>query len=202
MQKDKPIRITSVSLLTLLIFLSGIMVQTTGNANATTYSISKIQSGLVASDSLATGNTASLTFGGTATSYDHFEDSQGLHLGVQSPQSGQWVNYYASLPHPKAYLFHSLITIPDTSVSDGVSNIGLYVEGSDYIPHVACEAYADSTGYYWDVEQSSDAGNTYNILYISQPSSMPQTQDCTIITNEVIISRSTSVVTLYFQVLP
>src|SRR6185312_3229773 len=84
---------------------------------------------------------------------------------------------------PNARLYHTTITIPDTTVSDGVSNIGLYVEGSDYIPHVGCEAYADSTGYYWDVEQSSDAGQTYNILYISQPNSLPQTQECTVITN-------------------
>ncbi len=153
-----------------------------GTASATN-PISKIQSGLVVSDSLTSGNTTNWTFGGTATLYNYHEDSQGLHIGVQSPPSGQWVNYYAHLPQPDARLFHTTITIPDTMVADGVSNVGLYVEGSDYIPYVGCEAYADNTGYYWDVEQSSDAGNTYTILYISQPSSMPQTQDCTIITN-------------------
>ncbi|HZS74515.1 MAG TPA: fibronectin type III domain-containing protein, partial [Candidatus Nitrosotalea sp.] len=154
----------------------------TGTANATN-SITKVQSGLVTSDSLTTGDTSNWTFGGTATSHDYYEDFQGLHIGVKSPKNGQWVNYYAHLPQPDAQLFHTTITIPDTTVADGVSNVGLYVEGSDYIPHVGCEAYADSTGYYWDVEQSSDAGQTYTILYISQPSSMSQTQDCTIITN-------------------
>jgi len=174
--------VTAITFSILLLVLTGMMMSTMNTANATS-SISKIQSGLVVSDSLTTGNMDSWTFGGTATSYNYYEDSQGLHLGVQSPQSGQWVNYYAHLPQPDARLFHSVITIPDKKVPDGVSNAGLYVEGSDYIPHVGCEAYADSTGYYWDVEQSSDAGNTYQILYISQPSSMPQTQDCTIITN-------------------
>ena len=173
---------TTIAIAVLLLVLTGTIIPTMGTASATS-SISKTKSGLVVSDSLTTGNMNSWSFGGTATSYNYYEDSQGLHLGVQAPQSGQWINYYAHLPQPNAYLFHSVITIPDTSVSDGVSNVGLYVEGADYIPHVGCEAYADSTGYYWDVEQSSDAGNTYQILYISQPSSMPQTQDCTIITN-------------------
>src|SRR5690242_10270690 len=158
------------------------IIPTTGTASATN-SVNKVQSGLVVSDSLTTGNISSWDFGGTATSHNYYEDTQGLHIGVRSPSDGQWVNYYAHLSQPNARLFHTTITIPDTTVADGVSNIGLYVEGSDYIPHVGCEAYADSTGYYWDVEQSSDAGQTYNILYISQPNSLPQTQDCTVITN-------------------
>ncbi|HXU95123.1 MAG TPA: hypothetical protein VFP45_01680, partial [Candidatus Nitrosotalea sp.] len=165
-----------------LVIFSIVGIMTTGTVNATS-SFTKIQSGLVVSDSLVSGDTTGWTFGGTATSQSHYEDSQGLHIGVQAPQSGQWVNYYAHLSQPDARLFHTTITIPDTTVGDGVSNLGLYVEGSDYIPHVGCEAYADSTGYYWDVEQSSDAGQTYKILYISQPNSLPKTQDCTIITN-------------------
>jgi len=166
----------------LLVFLSVMMASTIGTASATN-SINKIQSGLVVSDPLTTGNTASWTFGGTASFHRSYEDSQGLHIGVQAPSSGTWVNYYASSQPPNARLYHALVNIPDTVVPDGVSNVGLYVEGSNYIPHVGCEAYADSTGYYWVVEQSSDAGQTYTDLYITQPSSMPQTQDCTIITN-------------------
>src|SRR5439155_7525704 len=159
------------------------MIPKLGTAGATTYSINKVKSGLVVSDALTTGNTTSWTFGGTATLQNYFEDSQGLHIGIQAPQKDHWVNYYAHLPQPNAYLFHAVLTIPYNSVGDGVFNTGLYVEGSDFIPHVGCEAYADSTGYYWNVEQSSDAGQTYTILYNSPPSNMPQTQDCTIITN-------------------
>ncbi|MDC8453561.1 MAG: fibronectin type III domain-containing protein, partial [Candidatus Nitrosotalea sp.] len=167
-----------------LMLCTGMILPLTSTANATN-SITKVQSGLVTSDSLTTGDTGNWTFAGTATSHDYYEDSQGLHIGIKAPQSGQWVNYYASYSasQPNAELFHAIVTIPDTMVPDGVSNIGLYVEGSDFIPHVGCEAYADSTGYYWVVEQSSDAGQTYTILYITQPSSTPQTQDCTIITN-------------------
>lgn len=170
--------LSSVLLAALLSGTSGL-----GAASATSYSITKVQSGLLASDSLTTGNTTFMKTGGTATLHDLYEDSQGLHIGVQSPSSGQWVNYYAHPPRADAVLYHVLLTIPENSISDGVFNPGLYVEGSDYIPHVACEAYADSTGYYWDVEFSPDAGKTYTILYISKPSSMPHTQDCTIVTN-------------------
>ena len=176
----RPVNTITASLIILV--LAAMIIPTTGTASATN-SVNKVQSGLVVSDSLTTGNISSWDFGGTATSHNYYEDTQGLHIGVRSPSDGQWVNYYAHLSQPNARLFHTTITIPDTTVADGVSNIGLYVEGSDYIPHVGCEAYADSTGYYWDVEQSSDAGQTYNILYISQPNSLPQTQDCTVITN-------------------
>jgi hypothetical protein len=154
-----------------------------GMGTASAASITKTQSGLVSSDSLTTGNLDSWTFGGTAALRDYYEDSQGLHLGIQSPGGDQWVNYYASAKHPNAYLFHSTITINDSIVPDGVSNVGLYVEGSDFVPHVGCEAYADWSGHYWVVEQSSDAGNTYDILYITPTSGRPLTQDCTIITN-------------------
>ncbi|TBR12255.1 MAG: fibronectin type III domain-containing protein [Candidatus Nitrosotenuis sp.] len=167
----------------LLVLLTGVTVQSLSTVSAASYSIDKVQSGLAASDSLTSGNTAGMTFGGTASIHDYFENSQGLNMGIRALQSGQWVNYYASLPQADARLYHAHVTISDAIVSDGVSNVGLYVEGSDFIPHVGCEAYADSTGHYWVVEQSSDAGATYNILYITQPNALPQAQDCTIITN-------------------
>ena len=167
----------------IIITASMVMVSTIGSGSAITYSITKTKSGLLTSDSMTTGNSTLWTFGGTASSYNDYEDSQGLHIGVKSPQSGNWVNYYAVTSQSNAELFHATETIPYSSVSDGVFNIGLYVEGSDYIPHVGCEAYADSTGYYWIVEQSKNAGQTYTILYSSPVSSEPHTQDCTIVTN-------------------
>ncbi|MDE1829101.1 MAG: fibronectin type III domain-containing protein [Thaumarchaeota archaeon] len=171
---------STVMLMITLIVISNI---STDNVDAYAYSITKTSSGLLASDSLTTGNTSDLTTGGTTTSYNYYEDSQGLHIGVQSPQSGNWVNYYANPPQANAHLYHVTINIPQNSISDGVFNPGLYVEGSDYIPHVGCEAYADDTGYYWEVEYSSNAGQTYTTLYISGTSALPHTQDCTIITN-------------------
>jgi hypothetical protein len=145
--------------------------------------VDKIQSGLITSDSMTSGDISDWTFGGSAAINDYYEDSDGLTIGIRAPQNGQWVGYYAYRYQPDAYLFHSTVTIHDDVVSDGVSNVGLYVEGSDFVPHVGCEAYADWSGHYWVVEQSSDAGETYNIIYITQPNEFPQTQDCTIITN-------------------
>ncbi|HKU33348.1 MAG TPA: hypothetical protein VJR22_05840, partial [Candidatus Nitrosotalea sp.] len=174
--------LTSSNIL-LLIILVGFMGSLMGNANAYAYSITKTGSGLLAFDSFTTGNTGNLNAGGSATLYQYYEDSLGLHIGVQSSQSGQWVNYYAHPPQANANLYHVTITIPQNSVADGVFNPGLYVEGSDFIPHVGCEAYADDTGYYWEVEYSSNAGQTYTTLYISGTSALPHTQDCTIITN-------------------
>lgn len=145
--------------------------------------VNRIQSGLITSDSLTTGDISGWMFGGSASINDYYEDSQGLTMGIRAPQNGQWVGYYAYRYQPDAYLFHSTVTIHDDVVPNGVSNVGLYVEGSDFVPHVGCEAYADWSGHYWVVEQSYDAGETYNILYITQPNEFPKTQDCTIITN-------------------
>lgn len=157
-------------------------VTTAGTALATG-SITKVKSGLISSDQLTSGNLTAWTFDGTATSKDYYEDSQGLHLGVQSPQSGQWSNFYTYRLQHNAFLYHAKVTNPYNSVSDGVFDIGLYVEGSNYTPYVSCETYSDGTGIYWIVGQSSNAGASYNVLYSSAVSSMPNTQDCTIITN-------------------
>jgi len=126
---------------------------------------------------------ASWSVGGSAASRNIFEDAQGLHIGVQSPSSGTWVNYYAGSQFVNAQVFHATMTIPYTSAADGVFNPGFYVEGSDYAAIVGCQPYADSTGYYWTLANTNDAGNTWTTLYISSPSSLPQTQDCTVVTN-------------------
>jgi len=157
-------------------------LSTVGNASAEG-TITKTKSGLVNSDPMTTGNMTEWAFSGTASIHNYYEDSQGLHLGVQSPQSGQWVNYYATNVQRNAFLYHAQVNNPYNDVPDGVFDVGLYVEGSNYTPYVSCETYSDGTGYYWIVGQSSNAGASYNILYSSPVSSMPHTQDCTIITN-------------------
>jgi len=173
----------ALSVVLLLVIMIGIVTPTIGTASAATNSINKIQSGLVSSDSFTTGNTSGWTFGGTAALHDYYEDSQGLHLGVQAPSSGQWVNYYAASVGANAHLFHAALTIPYASVADGVFNPGLYVEGSNYKGIVGCQAYVDHTGYYWTVQSSIDAGSTWTTLYAPPKDSLPQTDDCTVMTN-------------------
>ncbi|TLX97935.1 MAG: hypothetical protein E6K96_01875 [Thaumarchaeota archaeon] len=167
----------------LLALLASLLMPATGSVGAATASIILTQSGIVASDSLTTGSTSYWAFAGTASLYKYYEDSQGLHLGVRSPSSGTWVNYYAASPFGSAGLFHVTLTIPYTSVTDGVFNPGLYVQGSDYNAAVGCEAFADWSGYYWTVQKTSNGGGTWSTLYQSTTSSLPQTQDCTIVTN-------------------
>ena len=182
MRKSDSTKLT-LSAVLLLVIMIGIITPTIGTASAATNSINKIQSGLVSSDSFTTGNTSGWTFGGTAALHDYYEDSQGLHLGVQAPSSGQWVNYYAASVGANAHLFHAALTIPYASVADGVFNPGMYVEGSNYKGIVGCQAYADHTGYYWTVQSSIDAGSTWTTLYAPPKDSLPQTDDCTVMTN-------------------
>src|SRR3989442_7203832 len=168
----------------LLALLAGAMMPTAHTASAATVSFTKEQSGLVASDSLTSGTSAYWTFGGSAAQHNYYEDAQGLHLGVQSPSQGTWVNYYAGTPFVNAQVFHAVVTIPYASMGgNDVFNPGLYVEGSDYNGIIGCVAWADNTGYYWAVQATTDAGSTWKTLYQSGPSNLPQTQDCTIVTN-------------------
>src|SRR6266571_5896726 len=159
------------------------MVPTVRTASAATGSIITAQSGLVVSDSLTTGNSSYWTFGGSAALHNYYEDAQGLHLGVRAPSKGTWVNYYAGSPFVNAQLFHTVLTIPYTSLGAEVFNPGLYIEGSDYNGIIGCVAWADSTGYYWALQTTTDAGSTWKTLYQSGPSNLPQTQDCTVVTN-------------------
>ncbi|MBI2184640.1 MAG: hypothetical protein HYU39_06745 [Thaumarchaeota archaeon] len=179
----------ALSAVLLLALLIEAMAPTIGSASAATAPITRVQSGLVAFDSLTTGNMDYWTFWGSAVNTpllrDYYEDSQGLHIGVQSPYSGKWVNYAAVSPDTNAYLFHSVVTNPYSSISDGVVDVGLYVVASTS-NYVGCIAVADFSGHYWAVVQAygttlGDA--TMTTLYQSPLNTMPLTQDCTIITN-------------------
>ena len=159
-----------------------------GSAGAqSTGSIKQTQSGLVASDSMTTGNTAGWTFGvstsATGNQYNYYEDSQGLHLGVQSPSSGSWINYNAVSPFMSASLFHAVLTNPYPTSTDGVFNPGFYIGGSDYNSIIGCVGWSDPTGYYWALQTSTDAGSTWATLWQAGPSTLSNTVDCTVVTN-------------------
>jgi len=155
------------------------------------YKISETRSGLVKYDSLTTGNTNYWTFGGDAIAekapYIYSEDSNGLHIGVQGAINGQWAGFYAVSPDTNAQLFHAIITLPYTSISDNSFDTGLYVQTSaPYINYVSCGAGVDKEGYWWAVVQTygdSTHATKFNVLYFQWENNQPLTRDCTIITN-------------------
>jgi len=165
------------------------------NASADTNSVYKIQSGLVASDSLTTGDTSYWTEWGstinTPPRHDFYEDSQGLHIGVQSIPTtqingGKWVNYGALSPDTNTTLFHAVVENNYTSVSDGVFEAGLYVlaPNSNY---VGCLAASNFDGHFWSVHQAYGShvvgSGVMTTLYESPMNTENKAQHCTIITN-------------------
>jgi hypothetical protein len=183
----------AVVTLALLLLSNGGALAPLGKAHAATSTIIPVSSGLVASDSLTTGNTASWTFGGDAASYPgakfaYSEDSQGLHIGVQSAAGGTWAGYYAVSGNTSATLFHAVVTLPYASVPDNELNTGIYVQTWDkrFIDYIGCLADVVPQGYFWIVVQSYGAvigSQVITTLYQSPLNTGPLTQDCTIITN-------------------
>lgn len=156
--------------------------------------ITQVKSGLVAADSLTTGNTTFWTFGGEATilpgaKYTYSEDAQGLHIGVQAGDPTNWAGFYAVTQNTTASLFHAFITLPYTSMPTGEEyNTGIYVQtaNKNKINYIGCLAVAyDGGPYFWTVNHSFGNANettTIETLYQSN-GTMPLAQDCTIITN-------------------
>jgi hypothetical protein len=160
-----------------------------GPATAST-GLALVSSGKLAQDSLKTGQTGYWFFGGDAVTegapHSYYEDSQGLHLGVQSTLQGMWAGFYAESPDTNGMLFHAQLTLPYTSLSSESFNTGLYVQTSgSNVNYVTCAASVDSTGYTWSVLYTTGLPTNavvFTTVY-SQSNSGPLTRDCTIITN-------------------
>lgn len=170
-------------------FISSISVS--GNQGSP-FQMKQISSGLLASDSLTSGNLGSWTIGGDIVvengNYSYVENSSGLFLGVQNNKVNPWIGFYAISPATYANLFNAKVTLPYTIETNGSFNTGMYIQTAaiSNINYVFCGAEADQNGYYWSVE--STLGNqidatSYTIYYTSPMSSTPLTQDCTIVTN-------------------
>ncbi len=191
MTRTKP---THLSVLIAAIIIALALTTATGpaiiGAHAATSTISLTSSGLVASDSLTTGNTAGWTITGNASPGGSVskENSSGLYLGVKTGLAGDWAGWFAKSANTNALLFHAVLTLPYKTIADNAFNTGLYVQtsSSNFINYVACAAVVSTTGYYWTVVQATGpavgAVTTTN-LWTSPTNTMPLTQDCTIITN-------------------
>ncbi len=181
--------VTASAVMIILVLASAAGPGVTG-AHAATSTITQASSGLVASDSLNTGNTAAWTIAGNAPpgGSASIENSSGLYLGVKTGTAGTWAGFFAKSPTTSAMIFHAALTLPYKSIPDNSLNTGFYVQTSNsaFINYVACVAVVSTTGYYWSVIQATGpslGAVTTTSLWTSPTNTMPLTQDCTIITN-------------------
>ena len=152
--------------------------------------VRKVRSGLVASDSLTTGNLSYWNMYGNAleenATHTYSENSSGLHIGIQAIKNGTWVGFFAESPKTNAFLFHTRLTLPYSTISNDSFNTGMYVQTAAIrnVSYVACSASVERSGYYWQVvatKGSTYGATTFHVLYSKWTG--PLTQDCTIITN-------------------
>jgi len=178
---------------------------TSNTAIATTiaqvHTITRSQSGLVASDPLNNetktqqeifANQQYWKDGGDAIAenapYEYSKDSQGLHIGVQAPANGTWAGMYSVTPNTNAMLFHSVITTPVNFIPYQWYENGMYVQtaASQNVNYVTCVAATSQWGLDWLVVSTTGNVNQatqFNVLYADPSSNQPLTRDCTIITN-------------------
>ena len=162
--------------------------------------INKIQCGLYASDPLNNvimtqqqlqANQRYWIYGGDApaenATYGYYEDSQGLHIGVQAPANGTYAGYYAVTPNTNAELFHAVLTSPVSTVPYGDFQNGLYVQTSQApVNYVTCVAITNNQATVWAIVHtygSPDGSLAFQTLWSDPSANQPLTRDCTIITN-------------------
>jgi hypothetical protein len=175
---------------TIILVLLGTVLATGFSVRASPTGLSLISSGKLAQDSLTTGQTSYWFFGGDAITegapHSYYEDSQGLHLGVQAVLPNQWAGFYAESPNTNGMLFHALLTLPYASLSSGSFNTGLYVQtSSSNVNYITCAAQAEQSGYSWRVLYTTGLPTgavVFNTVY-TEANTGSLTRDCTIITN-------------------
>ena len=162
--------------------------------------INKIQCGLYASDPLNNqtmtqeqldANSTYWVYGGDAPAenapYSYYQDTQGLHIGVQSPANGTYAGYYAVTPNSNALLFHAVLTTPVRTVPYGDFQNGLYVQTTQApVNYVTCVSITDNIGTVWALVHTygSPYGSlVFDTLWVDASANQPLTRDCTIITN-------------------
>jgi hypothetical protein len=171
---------------------------TTGTSGS--HSITQVQSGLVASDSLtnetmtqqqlqaASGYWA---YAGDAPAekapYDFTRDTQGFHIGVQAPSSGTWAGFFAESPNTNAALFHSVITTPVRTIPNQNYENGIYVQTSNgLINYVTCVSLTNTQATAWAIINTYGTTNQatkFTVLWMDNSANQPLTRDCSIITN-------------------
>ncbi len=172
----------------------------TTNTSSGIRSVTQVQSGLVASDSLTnetmtqqqlqSGN-GYWAYAGDAPAekapYSFSRDTQGLHIDVQAPSSGTWAGFFAESPNTNAVLFHSVITTPVRTVPSQNYENGMYVQTSNgLINYVTCVSLTNTQATSWAIINTYGTTNQatkFTVLWMDNSANQPLTRDCTIITN-------------------
>ena len=172
----------------------------TTNTSSGGHSVTQVQSGLVASDSLTNetmtqqqlqAGNGYWTYAGDAPAekapYNFSRDTQGLHIGVQAPSSGTWAGFFAESKNTNAVLFHSVITTPVRTVPSKNYENGMYVQTSNgLINYVTCLALTNTQATSWVIVNTYGTTNqatNFTVLWMDKSANQPLTRDCTIITN-------------------
>lgn len=124
--------------------------------------ITRHSAGLVASDPLDNETKTqdqlraaprSWTYGGSAdvsrppAPRGLFQDSRGLHVGVQAPADGTYAGYFAMTRPTDAQLFHAVISSPVRAVEAKWFQVGLYVQTAQGpINYATCVAITSRAG--------------------------------------------------------
>lgn len=172
----------------------------TTNTSSGGHSVTQVQSGLVASDSLTNetmtqqqlqAGNGYWAYAGDAPAekapYNFSRDTQGLHIGVQAPSSGTWAGFFAESKNTNAVLFHSVITTPVRTVPSKNYENGMYVQTSNgLINYVTCLALTNTQATSWVIVNTYGTTNqatNFTVLWMDKSANQPLTRDCTIITN-------------------
>jgi hypothetical protein len=164
---------------------------------ASTGTITKVSSGLVASDPLNQQLTMQQLeqssywkFSGDAASegapYNFYENSGGLHIGVQAINASTYAGFFAVSPDTSFVLAHVQVTAPVSTVSQGIFEAGMYLQTADgNVSYVTCTSYTTPQGTVWELvwaTGNSSGAKNFKTLWSSK-TGLPLTEDCTIITN-------------------
>lgn len=189
-----------------VVMLSSLGIFSHNALAADSYTISKVQSGLVANDPLnnqtetkqqVLADTRYWTYYGTAvdeknTPYDIYKDSQGMHIGEPGPNplvfgDGSYSGYYAVSPDTSALLVHATLTATDQPVlHNDFQNQLEIMTTNGIVNYIDCGAITGPDGTYWTVVHGyGDSSEAYNFdtLWLDTSQNQPLTRDCTVITN-------------------
>lgn len=156
----------------------------------------KVQSGLISSDSLTTGDTSKWRFNGSAAEmqpnapHAGYEDASGMHIGVLAPSENNWAGYFAISPLTPAKLFHARVIVPDTKPISGTYNVAVYIQQEmlqdPRIDAMGCGADIFPSETRWNISlQAGDKNHelVYQSIYANNNPGLPLSRECTLVTN-------------------